>query len=903
MRAIWVEVDGVGEVKPIRAEAGWQPALTTLKVLSAYFIESRDIGQVLVAERVSSSGLVERRRYTVRDFDVAIPLGGVQSARPPIEEPDILEQSGAIWIERKTRYCLAGGVPDWAATDGSWIDGGLHTVEGQVAQSVPDSGGVASAPSLVLRFAYDASRAPLAEVARLARYQYDLARDEDERPLITGYPLAFRGTTDLEIPEIEGLHVIEGEVCYGVGGRVIRAALDTDFSNVLSANVLTSWPALRSARVRVYAAPMHSGSLADARLLFAGYVSDVSMSDDGASLDARATGALSAAAFRASWLNIDSSEPQADGSILVRRRTRSPEYQWAAWGPFAAEVVSEEIDGRDRYVPDEKVYSSEADPPTDGAGIALVGGLDDLDSASITTQRWGIYTSSRGQRSRSGLDAYRSHDLEIIPARVWLHPEPFEEGQVGEDLRRIAVARAIGGGTICHLFRAAQMHRNAPRVGGTRALWYGSYYFNAYMGAVLGDWPIVHIVDALLQILTSTGTGTHAPNDDAYDPSDYSILSPAPGMAGRGWDIAPAAFALGIPADLIDFPSFLDWAEDNPNAYIRDLVAFEDDAGSITDFIENKILQPYSLALVTSSGGLVKLVEVAARSNQPSATYQAGTLLLAQGNNPPRVSWSISETPPAVTAAIKWRDAYQNETSPLHRRRLEVTSDSETRAGGDLFFTRLEARADVLEIDGGIYVPSSLTASLRARLMRDAVPLPLLSFDARGEVWAAEPGDLVRVEDFPVIPAPDGSRGADALLQILSVTRPVIDSVMVRVEARLLDAERLRFARWAPGWRVVGVWGGVFIEERAYSPSGLSDWDTIGTGVVVRLCDEYFTPKSATLHEVQSVNEHGELALVPALSGAAIGDILLPAPIWEQPESVRARWAYVLWESYASEWE
>lgn len=100
-------------------------------------------------------------------------------------------------------------------------------------------------------------------------------------------------------------------------------------------------------------------------------------------------------------------------------------------------------------------------------------------------------------------------------------------------------------------------------------------------------------VRALLQILLSTGVGY---NQTATLTDVYGDL-----------DTLPADIGLAVPVDRLDADTFI-LARTLPN--IGNLYITAEDAGDIAEWLDDKLLRPFALALVTTRTGLIQLIDL-----------------------------------------------------------------------------------------------------------------------------------------------------------------------------------------------------------------------------------------------------------------------------------------------------
>jgi hypothetical protein len=889
MESVWVEIDGVGEVYDFGFDTtDSQFALLTTDgtfTLTGYAsaFSQDDVGQVLVTEiflpQVSPSPLLaqtRRDRWVIVSVDAMaddVELGLIEGriiSRIRLATPFLSTAARYFaWVERKTRY-HHGPRPQWAPNDGSWVEG-LHTVGDLSGSPIPLEGGIATPPGTSVQLAYSAP-APPPEVARLARSRYPfMAYDGNAsvpvaaswRPETRVPPTPSNDTTPSRGVTWPGLVCIGPEVAYVRAGddpAAFRGALDTSVFGIVEHTVFTGWPSARSSTVRVYRAGNGAGDIRDAVLLFAGRCNDVRMSDDGASLQLSCAGLLAVAAERRA------SVPEALLYEAIQDRTRVRDAGGAPLDTFVyGETWLRQFEGL----------------AENQQRLAIIGEVKDL-----------------GEWRRISADP----DYAVIPEQAWSSPGAERALMIGAEFTR-------ADAQFCHFFSTRQFS-GLPEDTLDSLSFLGS---PIGIAGYRGD-HTVHVVEALLQILTSTGGGQNAFAQSRY----YSTLQPAddwpaiyegqpaPNAIGAtgDFDVVPRGFGLGVPAGLIDLESFLVVASMEPAAIVRDMTILADEAGDVFSVIEEKLLKPYFLVLTTGSDGRIRLVDMGRWGymdrDLADRTYAADGTLASVDRAIPSAAWAISETPPVERVQLRQHCYYVNPREQAAVSGVTVLTAGEAGITGEGYYSDREPTRYTVSLETPIIDPTVFAARAIAYLRRHRTPRPIIAFDAFASEWESEPGDGVVLDSFPVLPGLLGQRELTGLVEVLSVARRPFDSATVRVTARVLDADvTVLRARWAPGLRVASAASGSeftlaeeFIPPRTFGGPFSDDVDTAIPGLVVELYDQHFalrTPERPSIVSVagQTVTLDAAFGVVPEA-----GDVVMPAPVEHQPLALRDLWAY-----------
>jgi hypothetical protein len=129
-----------------------------------------------------------------------------------------------------------------------------------------------------------------------------------------------------------------------------------------------------------------------------------------------------------------------------------------------------------------------------------------------------------------------------------------------------------------------------------------SFFYEADQGTLVRNYSVsVNLIDVILQVLTSTGSGK------------YGVVTPGEYVADDGingeWDLIPSEFGMGIPLEEIDLDSFLKVLNKRTldALMVSNIFIKQDD--NPQEFLEDEILKPYFLAIATNSAGKIILID------------------------------------------------------------------------------------------------------------------------------------------------------------------------------------------------------------------------------------------------------------------------------------------------------
>lgn len=180
--------------------------------------------------------------------------------------------------------------------------------------------------------------------------------------------------------------------------------------------------------------------------------------------------------------------------------------------------------------------------------------------------------------------------------------------------------------------------------------WYDSKLRVGGGPSIRGVYISTHPVDIILQVLTSTGTGT------------YDLGVNTPGWNGP-FDMLPSEFGYGIPIEQVRLETFerawrsIGSASTCKNAYMT----IEDDP---IDWLSEQILEPYLLAIGTDTEGRIVLVDLADfRESIDSYPIPSTAIVKPTATSPINVGGKTEYTDVADSFAYKWSEPWTPFTS------------------------------------------------------------------------------------------------------------------------------------------------------------------------------------------------------------------------------------------------
>lgn len=439
-----------------------------------------------------------------------------------------------------------------------------------------------------------------------------------------------------------------------------------------------------------------------------------------------------------------------------------------------------------------------------------------------------------------------------------------------------------------------------------------------------GNFPgvvTVSPVDVILQVIMSTGT---------------------PGANGAH-DTAPSEIGMGIPADQIEMDSFTDIGDRLYADFIAAATVFIDEqsSGTLREWL-SALCRAYSLAIVTTSTGKLRLVDM-------TTTDQTGSASLTQSDmvGPVRIQYQISPgtsvgsiqttfpTPfvlPSLGAigedgtvtefVIDSAPGSPFAAGELGREEpIEDHEDIYTQsAGGALALLRRVGggKSVSVETEFALYQNYSQRDALRQRFVR--ILSQNAGIGAKFDIdvdpgFSAEIGDVLEVT-LDNLPNPQNSYGGmvAAYCRVedrIHEYRPVGDNPRDTLTLRVFGTSDPTPPNWAPSGQVSAVTSATnfdLVANEFKSAADTSDAETFADGAKVHIYDQNLVLRSTVSAGTVNTASGNNLTLSAAATGGggpitpSVGDIVLYAPVSEQSASVAAGYASISQDTPGTQW-
>ena len=204
------------------------------------------------------------------------------------------------------------------------------------------------------------------------------------------------------------------------------------------------------------------------------------------------------------------------------------------------------------------------------------------------------------------------------------------------------------------------------------------------------------IIDVILQILTSTGSGTA----DVDTPSaTYRQIGGINGV----WDLAPREFGLGIPLEEIDLSSFQRVLRKRGGSDVLLVSNIYMEAGKDTPqkFLEEQILKPFFFALGTNAIGKVILVDVADIVVGPGTVTIPSLSFVRKNGSRTRVTLTYEAADLSDSFTYMWKEPFRsNWDDPYFIRALTASgtaAGAQTRQLNDGTFVTVKSKARLFQ--------------------------------------------------------------------------------------------------------------------------------------------------------------------------------------------------------------
>lgn len=940
-RRIWIEIDGWGVVR--------RPA-----DLLTYTVVGDEI-RIPVADTAWTSAdigctiqLADTRGPAFETRGVYLGVTGPNHVVRIIDDGQFIGTGTALgevtraWIDDHYRLC--NDLPPWPL--GSFAQGQWEPVLADVTRILGErfepGGGVAPAQSVTVDLLYDddpgslVSRLPRtwtepmgAAAGGLSFLTQRLAWDSDT--VVLGAPAA--AAPRVVWVGTEAVYLDN----YGASNNAIRGVLRTQpqFHPRFS-GVLDEMPTAAGQVVRVFTADEDAQSIADARLRFVGVVDSFAFLEDLSALrlsclsisalehslgaDKRQTVTLKEASVReataaeaSAWGALPGTSARLGFSFFVESEgTTDEQHRWALFGEavaYALQPLTLDVDDVTRgFELLRRAYIFAGLYPQSFAGV--VGGMVvDGNAAQLIGDVEEYRDVQRDIRTIDPRLARRSFPV-TGPRFVRL---PGAETFVGASERLDSTGRLVRDPVPNALQKYASqgaqfgwLFTSGPPPGARQAAgqgWSPAAFAEAGV-PVANDGQ--HIVDVVLAVLTSTGTGRNTFEGVDAGPFPGALTPQGQGFGFANWDYLPASFGLGTPASLVDLRSFYAFAHAYPDAFVRGLWLGQDDAQSTAQWLSEHVLQPYGVALSTGRDGRIVLVDTEAfvsgedfedlpvisdvdlwtdSEGIPRNGHVTGPLTLSSGASLEQTDYSIPDQARRVQRA---REVSGSEAGGL--------ASPIARVGRHNRATKVERGA----VDVGAW-----SARMRRWLVRGRDVVSRVTLEMRDD-QAPAVGEVVFLQGIPVYPNPQGLRSLSGVAQVEMVDVDIYTALAVVTLLVHPRAEQPLRDRWAPGGLVTGATSGsnftvalntwIPTTEAGAPPSVnrfASDPEALLPGSALVLVDAFFELRD-TGGVVQSVNTStGAVTLSPGFTVTPDpGDIVLLDVASTQTATVRTQWAF-----------
>jgi hypothetical protein len=215
------------------------------------------------------------------------------------------------------------------------------------------------------------------------------------------------------------------------------------------------------------------------------------------------------------------------------------------------------------------------------------------------------------------------------------------------------------------------------------------------------------VIDVILQILTSTGSGTA---DVDVPTATYRQIGGINGV----WDLIPREFGLGIGLEEIDLDSFnrVRRKRGGMDQLVVSNIYMEAGKDTPQKFLEEQILKPFFLALGTDSIGKIILVDVSDINVGVDTLNISPDLFVRKNGQRTRVSLNYDATDLSDSFTFSWKEPFRNSwEDPYFIRSL-------TSSG-------ISAGAQIRELDDGTEVVVKSKARLFQRIQASPIKYEL----------------------------------------------------------------------------------------------------------------------------------------------------------------------------------
>ena len=427
---------------------------------------------------------------------------------------------------------------------------------------------------------------------------------------------------------------------------------------------------------------------------------------------------------------------------------------------------------------------------------------------------------------------------------------------------------------------------------------------------------VVHVnpVDVLLTVLMSTGT-------------------PA---ANGAHDLAPAEFGMGIPAAQIDMDSFTAIGDQLHANFIAAATVFIDHetTGTLKNWMTS-LCRMFGLAVVTTSAGLIRLIDVADVSYTGAAAFTESDMV-----GPVSINYAVSPGTSVSQVKLKFPtpfirpinelasgdepDVYSApgsafEDGILVEGKIQDHTDEFNQSGGGVtsLLRRIGGSSETVKTEFAPYQNYSQRDALRQRFVKimtqNAGVGAVFSVDVLPS-FSADIGDVFEVT-LANLPDPQNSAGMSGtycrVMDRIHEYRPVGEGVRDTLMLRVFGTSEAAPPQWSPSGEVSSVVSNKVFDVVAaefHGPDDTSDATTFPDGAKVHIFGENFQLRSTTSAGTVGSTSGNTITLSVAASGGGgpvtpnVGDLVLLAPVSEQSASIAAPFAEISQDTPGDVW-
>ena len=252
---------------------------------------------------------------------------------------------------------------------------------------------------------------------------------------------------------------------------------------------------------------------------------------------------------------------------------------------------------------------------------------------------WGFYPITKAK------DAQNHTDFQLLKDRDGLFSDSAQ--------KRIGDYITDGDVTIVNLFEAFTVGRTSLSEDGQRLDYVSttSDLFEDGVGSI-STYKVVHPIDVILQVLTSTGTGGFIVDSAA------GVYKASPGYNGD-WDLLPSEFGFGIPLDRIDLNSFARIFNGIlRGSLLKNCYVELGESEDLLKFLNDQILKPLFLCLASDSQGKIRLISLLDLKDSVSTKALSTDSFVRQSGDRTRVSLAYEAEDLIDSLAYSWEEPW-----------------------------------------------------------------------------------------------------------------------------------------------------------------------------------------------------------------------------------------------------